>query len=331
MKEKLKKLTHEQKSKFPYYREKWINIGLDTSKFSLEEATDIIHDFQEKILKRKKTPIIIANNPLEAWKIVIKEKLKERTIKRGEVESEVWNEVRSEVWNEVWNEVGNEVENEGKINFVHPYQDGSFFASIFSYYNFFIDEGLVNLSEDLKEKFDIWQKTSKLGLIYPLKEVCVVCRKPTKINKNSKGLHCETGMALEYEGWGFHALNGMRVPKYLAETPAENLDLEFFKKEKNADIRSEFVRKYGIERMLDFGSKLDTFENYNEEWWTKSEYELWDMSNIFDGLDYQPYLKMLNQTSRIWHVEAVSPKCRTLREAIKERFDGRDFTIKAIA
>jgi hypothetical protein len=79
------------------------------------------------------------------------------------------------------------------------------------------------------------------------------------------------------------------------------------------------------------GSQLDTFKNYNEEWWTKSEYELWDMNTVFEGVDYAPHLKMRNATTGIWHVEAVAPNCKTLNDAIQDRFNGRDFCIEAIA
>jgi hypothetical protein len=40
---------------------------------------------------------------------------------------------------------------------------------------------------------------------------------------------------------------------------------------------------------------------------------------------------MQNQTTEIWHVEAVSPACRTLKDAIKERFGGKDMKILNIA
>jgi hypothetical protein len=55
------------------------------------------------------------------------------------------------------------------------------------------------------------------------------------------------------------------------------------------------------------------------------------MSAIFDGLDYAPYLMMTNLTTGIYHFEGVSPACRTLKDAIKERLGGRDLIIKAIA
>jgi len=76
---------------------------------------------------------------------------------------------------------------------------------------------------------------------------------------NEKGqLHNESVKAIEYkDGYGFYYLNGIRVPESLVTTPAENLDIKFFQSEKNADIKAEFVRKYGVERMLNFGKKIE--------------------------------------------------------------------------
>ena len=66
-------------------------------------------------------------------------------------------------------------------------------------------------------------------------------------------------MALRYsDGYGLYCLNGIRVPEYLAMTPESSLDIDFFNKEKNADIKTEFVRKFGVDRMLSFGKKIDS-------------------------------------------------------------------------
>lgn len=306
---KIEKLTAEQESRLQDYESKWVQIGLSTEQASYEETVDIINAFQTKVLQKAATPVYIAPNPKKAWDAV-GFFLNQKTITSGMLKKTDFDENSEFIW---------------------PYQDGSFFASIFSFYDFFIEEKIVSFNEELKEKWEAWRDTSRLGLIYPLDNICVVSQKPTAIHINENGLHNESGMALEYEGWGFYSLNGVRVPKELVMTSVEDLDIAFFKKENNADIKAEFVRKFGVERMLDFGKKIDSYKNYNHEWWTKSEYELWDMASIFEGLNYQPYLKMQNQTTQIWHVEAVSPDCTTLAEAIKERFGGRDFTIKNIA
>ena len=221
------------------------------------------------------------------------------------------------------------------MTFVPCYQDGSFFAYVFSYYDYLLNEGLVKIDADLQKKYDAWVATVNLGLIYPFDDVCFVTEKPMAIRYNERGqLHCENGPAMQYAGgYQFYSLNGINVPEYLVMTPSEDLDVEFFKKEKNADVKAEFVRKYGVERMLDLGKKLDSFENYDQEdhsWWWKSEYELWDMAVLFEGIPYQPYLKMRNATTSVWHVEAVSPSCLTLTDALKERFGGREMKILEI-
>lgn len=301
---KIDKLTDEQIAKFPVYVDKWVSVGLNTDRFTQEEAEAIIWPFQEKILGTERTPVVLVDNPIDAWKKVCYH------VCSGDDAKEL---MKKYIW---------------------PHLNGSFSVSVFSYYDFLIQEGIVELEPELLEKFNIWMATTKLGLIYPLKDLCVVCQKPKGIYRNEAGqLHRDGGMALEYEGWGFWCLNNIAVPQYLAETPAEDLDIEFFKKERNADIKAEFVRKYGVERMLDLGKKIDDYTKYDQEeqpWWWSSEYELWDMASIFEGLEYQPYLKMRNQTTQIWHVEAVSPNCRNLADAIKERFGGKEMKIVKI-
>jgi hypothetical protein len=304
------KIPQKSIDRFEHYVEKWTNIGRSTERFTQEEAEEIIHNFQRLVLEMEPTPVEVYDGPELAWEAV----------KRHVPDSD-----------------------EG---FVEPYQTGSFFAPTFSFYDFFISEGLVEVGvtesadkipmpQELFDKYKAWEATSKLGFIFPLDNVCVVSQKinDVKVNETHR-LHCETGPALTYpSGWKVYALNGVEVPEYLVMTPSEDLSLDFFTNEKNADVKAEFVRKFGVERMLEMGKKIDSYENYDQEdnpWWWKSEYELWDMAVLFDGLDFQPYLKMKNQTTGIWHVEACSPACTSLELAIKERFGGEDLRIISI-
>jgi len=205
-----------------------------------------------------------------------------------------------------------------------------------SFYSFLQTIG-VEYSKDDSELLAEWvAEGDNLHWWFPFDEVVFISERPLRLTVNATGnLHNEKEMAIEYsDGWGMYVLNGITVPKYLVVTDSEALSLDFYKNEKNADVKAEFVRKFGVERMLDFGKKIDSYENYDQEeqpWWYKSEYELWDMSSIFDGIEYQPYLKMKNQTTEIWHVEALSPACRNLKDAIKERFNGREMKIVNIS
>lgn len=195
----------------------------------------------------------------------------------------------------------------------------------------------VKFKDEDQKLLDLWFEESKnLHWWFPYKKHVLLSERPIRLTVNERGqLHNEKVKAIEYsDGWGLYYLNGVNVPEKLVTTDAEDLSLDFFTKEKNADVKAEFVRKFGVERMLHLGKMVDTYKNYDEDehpYWHESQYELWDMKVLFEGLDYQPYVKMLNQTTGIWHVEAVSPESRTLKAAIKERFGNREMKIVGIA
>lgn len=317
----IEKLTKEQEAAMASYVDKWIGIGTCTKRLDPARTKSIINNYQRLILKSDETEVVIFDNPIEAWVGV-------SYYNEGTPVNKLKDAVSKHFTN---GNPGIEIDDP-----VYPYQDGSFYAPVISFYDYFYNELKIDIDSELKEKYDAWSNTTELGLIFPLEGVCIVSEKPTTIKLNERSeLHSENGPAIEYAGHGdftVYSLNGVNVPEWLVMTSEEDLDLAKYHEIKNADVRTEFVRKFGIERMLgDFGKQLDTYENYDHEWWTKSEYELYDMAKVFDGVQYAPHLKMLNQTTKIWHVEAVSPNCRTLQDAIKERFGGQDFTIAAIA
>ena len=205
-----------------------------------------------------------------------------------------------------------------------------------AFYTFAEKIGVKYSDEDSKLLAEWMEESKELHWWFPYEKYVLVSERPIRLTVNDAGLlHNEKHKAIEYsDGWGFYYLNGVCVPEELVVTDSENLSLDFFTNEKNADVKAEFVRKFGVERMLDFGKKVDSYENYDNEehpYWHESRYELWDMKVLFEGLDYQPYVKMQNQTTEIWHVEAVSPACRTLKDAIKERFGGKEMKILNIA
>lgn len=315
---KIESLTDEQKAKFPEYVKKWIEIGTSTDRLNHDETKSIVNAFR-KLISKEEAPLVIAENPIEAWVICC---LHEQNVALDDLKSEMKLVFQ-----------GNPKKYE--IPTAHlPYQTGSFFASVFSFYDYILEELKIDIDQELYNKYKTWEETCKLGCIYPLDNLTVVCQKPKTIKLNENNvLHCDGGPALEYDGEGdfkIYALNGVSVPEYLAMTPSHKLDLELYNKEKNADVKAEFIRKAGIERFLEMGKLVDTYKNYDQEdhtWWWNSEYELWDMKKLFPSLQSAPFLKMKNPTTHIWHMEGVSPKCKTVEEALKERFGGRDMKI----
>lgn len=58
-------------------------------------------------------------------------------------------------------------------------------------------------------------------------------------------------MAISFrDGWGVWALNGVRVSKEIAQTPGEQIPLEWWLQEKNVEVRGQIERKIGTARIL---------------------------------------------------------------------------------
>jgi hypothetical protein len=184
-------------------------------------------------------------------------------------------------------------------------------------------QSILNIWDDIGHSCGWW---------YPYENICFISDRPKVINKNSRGqLHKDLSPALEFrDGYCLWMLNGVSVPQYLVETPEGELDIEFFKKETNADVKAEFVRKYGIERLQGLGKKICDAKKHSNEWFRKSEYELINMGDVF-GVSYAPHLKMRNLTTGIWHLEAVSPDCRTIEDALKFRSKNRNINLQGVS
>lgn len=293
----INELTEKQIEKFPLYVKEWLARGLTTWRRTQEEAERDFSAFQLHVLKKEPVPVILLDSPKKCW-----EKICEVTGLKSE-------------------------------DFIYPCFDCQFWTGWFSFYEFMRKELKIEYANKLE--YQSFLNCNGYGMAWPLEDVCVVCQPPTILKVNSLGLHCEDGPALSYNGdnecW---SLNGVKVSQKLVMTPSEQLSMDMFTHESNADVKAEFVRKYGIERMADIGKVVDRYENYDQEeqpWWWKSEYTLIDMHPAFADISYQPYLKMLNQTTGIWHMEACSPNVRVLTDAIKERFGGKEMKIVSIS
>ena len=232
----------------------------------------------------------------------------------SQVGFQVWSQVESQVSSQVWSQVG---------DLLYKYRGASLWASWYAYISFirdvlgFKDESLLNYKHD--ESLAV-----SCGWVLMLDDFCAISDRPEFINLNSnKQLHSDNDMAIKYrDGWGFYALNGTVVPEYLVKTSKESLTIAQFKNEKNADIRAEFIRKYGIERMVSLGKELDTVSDDDPELFKQSEYTLVDMGAVY-GVNSAPFLKMKNLTTGIYHFEGVSPECKTVKQAIEYRWGGK--------
>lgn len=160
----------------------------------------------------------------------------------------------------------------------------------------------LNVTRELEEQVEF-------GGVYMYHNHIVICQRPSYIEPMFNGLlHRDGGGVIEYsDGFGFYALNNVLVPEWLAVGKAEDIDPALFATIDNVDVRREFLRKVGVERVYQKlgGTSIDR----------RGEYELVRIY-LGDRVGMWPYLKMINPSIGVWHLEAVPKDTRTVGEAL---------------
>lgn len=205
-----------------------------------------------------------------------------------------------------------------------------------AFYDFF---ERIGVKYDKEWNFSLWKKFILHSGVFATvmrENTAYVSVKPMHVTRNDAGdLHNESGSAIAWrDGYEEYFLNGVAVSKEIVMTPPEKIDPRMILKESNAEIRREIVRKVGIDIVCQkLNAKvIDRKEiEYSQEHklapssevagitggGETSVYELLSL-DLGDGR-HRPYLKMLNPSIGVWHVEGVSPECETVDDAIKWR------------
>ena len=295
-------LTPDQEKQIPVYFDRWLNMP--TKPMDKEIAFSAIERLY-KNMGEEKPKIIIGQSPLQtALMVFVCSKLEPLKSNKEQLGSQMESQLRSQLWSQM-----------GKINKNWYLVTG--WEPFCSWADYSKSIG-VKFDDD---KFNLLTEFAKeVSFIIPYKGICFISEKPVEINWKNKLLHKDGGPSVKWaDGYSMFNLNGVKVPEYLAVTESGKLELDWFNKQENADVRAEFIRKYGVDRMKSLGRKIDSHEKYNNVWWTKSKYELIDMSAIFKTVKYAPFLGMVNMTTGTYHLEGVEPKCKTIGDAMRFR------------
>ena len=154
---------------------------------------------------------------------------------------------------------------------------------------------------------------SKCGPVWFLDKAAIVVDHPTKIEFQEERLHCVGGPAIEYkDGTKVWALTGIRVEQWIAEEDASDWTSEKVLGIENVDQRREAVKRFGIDRLMDKATTLDTEKNEEGQ----AVYELLKID--ITGMERR-YLKMINPSIGCFHVEGVDNGCETVQDCINFR------------
>jgi len=171
----------------------------------------------------------------------------------------------------------------------------------------------VQYNEWQRETLDMWLNQSKeCHWWFPYDGIVLASERHQEVHRNERGqLHKDGGMAVKYsDGWGVYYLNGVSVPEKYILTPSEQIDPKDVLAETNVEVRRELIRKIGVERFIQAagGKALDK----------RGDYELLSVK-LSDEIPDARFLKMLNPSIGVWHVEGVLPECKTVQDAINWR------------
>lgn len=224
---------------------------------------------------------------------------------RTQCEASVWTAIKDQIWEQTKNRAWDRIVEQDETAF--PYLKGQWLSGLTAWYRYYRDV----LRLDVPEFWQMEDQT-QFGGVFPLEKFVVIFRRPEFIHLNTEGnLHCDGGPALRYaDGFSLHALNGVSAPEWLAVKREDEIDPREFAGIENAELRREFVRKVGIERIVrTLGAK--TLDKHGD-------YELLSV-DLGGRSGAWPYLKMLNPSIGAWHLEAVDKKITTVEQAIRWR------------
>lgn len=336
---KITKLTDIERGQFDSWADKWIPIGLRTEpadRAKFEAAVEQCYRFAgiewPGVVVWVPSPLVLSlAAPTAALAIeMIEAPRRKRAVHRANaMDGAVRDAVQRAVSGAVGDAVSDAVSDVISRTW-NNYVGGQFWAGGWGWYgaaftSFFREVCNLELKGDLWERGQAYEATVESACWWwPHRRFVMVCERPLEIHREltdpsrergwtSHQLHREDGPAVVWpDGWGVYSLHGVRVPAWVVETPAQDLDPGCLLKEDNVEVRRELVRKIGIERVCEAlnATCIDR----------QGEYELL-LLDLQDG-GHRPYLKMRNASIGVWHVEGVHPDCTTVQEALNWRAYG---------
>jgi hypothetical protein len=241
----------------------------------------------------------------------------------GSISDSVWDGIsdslRDSIWDSVgdsvWASVGASVSYSDRIgNSIWDSGYGQHDANWLGFYDYF--SNVLRLEQQTKKLKGLWIIAKNAGWFLPHENICWISERHNICKLKDGRIHSETGPAIAYpDGFSVFALNGVRVPQWLVDTKKEDLKPEQIKDIDNAEIRREFVRKIGLDQLLNHATSIEKSNGY----------ELVDFGPIFRTGFYAPYLVMENPSLKgIYHVEGIHEDCKTVKQALNWRNQSED-------
>src|SRR3990167_7711315 len=214
----IERLTQNQKEKIAFYRDKWTAIGLSTQKADKKMAETGIKKAYE-IAGLKCPKIIWTLSPLSSGlaRYYVFEILKNKKVcasVRESVCDSVCDSIRESacdsIRESVWDSIRDSVY--GQHN-----------AVWLGFYDYCRNE--LKLEKQTYKIIGLMMIAQSANWFLPHENICWISERHDVCKFKNGKIHSEKGPAIHYpDGFEIYALNGVRVPKNIVETPAEKIE-----------------------------------------------------------------------------------------------------------
>ncbi len=304
----LDSLTKQQADLMPQVVEEWLAIGLCCEPLDFGAAKLAVAKTYQSAGLAPPSLYFVADSPLHGALMSITVRAQVGDQVGAQVRDQVRDQVRAQVRAQVRDQVGAQV-------------GGAHDAPWLSFYDFFRRAGF---REEVRLLDGLTDLARHCGWWSPYRGFAVLQHRHSSVHFGSGRLHCDGGPAVLYrDGFSVWALNGVRVPEWLAVDRAESIDPSKIRQLKNAEVRREFVRKVGLDRIryklsgLVLDKKTVPLKTpIASDWPCRYSVESLDFGNG----TVRHVLVMDNPSlPEVEHVEYVPVSCRTVEEAMNFR------------
>ena len=298
------------------FKDKWLRIGLSTGDCNLLESIAAAKLIYQAAGLMPPTLFFLADSPLSGAlfaSILVVDQVWAQV--RAQVVDQVWAQVRDQVGAQVRDQVQAQVREQVRAQ-VRDQVGVQIFGCHDGYWLSFYDYMQTVLGIDCSKLNGLMALAHHCGWWTPFKGAVIFQHKPDYIHWANGVLHKDGGAAIQYrDGFAVYCLHGVRVPEWLAVEPAGNIDPTRIVDLSNAQIRAEFVRKIGYERICyKLGAKLLDHRTFTING-TDLPYDLIELSSL-----RWRFLKMQNPSvPELWHIEGVPTEINSVTEAMNFR------------
>lgn len=311
-KTKITELTPEQEAQLEVYYKEWLAVGMATGPANEEEVLKgVIIEYKSSNLEPPGT-VIFVRSPFECLEMV-----KAGSIAAGA--ARIYNR-KGTKWTKYDGDVTLKVQ--GNVD-VGSFCFGNHEAGWLGFYQYMRE--VLGLKEETEEMQGIVHLARNAGWLLQFEHCVFVCDRPSEIHVDVDGNpHNPLGAAIKYsDGHSLFMLHGVKVPEWLACTPADEIDPHKIMEIENVDQRREGVRKVGVERVMSkMGAKKVDEWQYKTKDGREHPYEL--LTLMLPGASGESkVLKMLNPSMPgVYHVEFVWPQVKDCKQALAWRNTG---------